>query len=153
MELKLDRKYKKQGYTIGKLYVNGEFFCDTVEDEDRELEKCPDDESLLSVKVYAKTAIPKGKYAVRLTVSPRFKTRSWAAKYGGKVPELVNVRGFSGVRIHPGNTAEDLEGCIAPGENKIKGGVINSTAKFTRLMDGFLLPAFQGGEQVTLEIV
>lgn len=125
MELKLKRLYKKSDYTIGKLYVDGEYFCDTVEDTDRGLSQDMKNSTIEAKKIYGKTAIPTGRYKVTLTYSNKF---------GKTLPLLKDVLGFSGVRIHSGNTAEDSLGCIIVGENKIKGGVINSRATMERLM-------------------
>ena len=125
MELKIIRKYKKNDYTIGKMYINGEYFCDTVEDTDRGLSQDMNNSTIYAKKIYGKTAIPTGRYSVVLSYSNKFKKT---------LPLLKDVLGFSGVRIHSGNTAEDSLGCIIVGENKIKGGVINSRATMERLM-------------------
>ena len=78
-------------------------------------------------KVYGETAVPTGTYKVDMnTVSPKFKSRTWAKPYGGKLPRLVLVPGYDGVLIHPGNKAEDTLGCILVGENKAVGQVLNS---------------------------
>ena len=123
MVLLLKRIYKGNKYTIGKLYIDGEWFCDTIEDVVRSLpkdcshtpkgRKCECKE-----KVYGETAIPAGTYKVILSYSNRFKRI---------LPELLNVPHFLGIRIHRGNTEQDSAGCIILGENKVKGKVINST--------------------------
>ena len=151
--LKLQRRWNRSGYCIGILSVNGVRFSETIEDEDRGLDASMNVFDILRLKKPGITAIPKGKYTVVLSVSPKFKKKSWAKKYGGLVPEIVGVKGYSGVRIHPANKAEELEGCIAPGENKIKGGVINSTKTYTRLFEQYILPAWTRKEQITIEIV
>jgi len=110
MNLKLIRSYKSENYTIGKLYIDDVYFCDTLEDKVRVLKSKED-------KVYGKTAIPEGNYDVKLYNSPRFKRF---------LPLLIDVPFFTGVLIHSGNTPEDTEGCILLGENKVKGKVINS---------------------------
>ncbi len=158
MELKLYRKYKKSTYTIGKFYISGKYFCDTIEDKDRGTTLDMPLSELKAKKVYGKTAIPRGKYIVAFTVSEKFKNRTWAKPYGGKVPLLVNAKtgkedyGYSGVRIHPYNCAEESLGCVALGENKVVGKVINSTAWFTRFMELYY-SAYKKGEKVTLEII
>lgn len=114
MILTLKRTAFEKEYTIGKLYGDGEYLCDTLEDRVR-----PD-----GVKVYGETAIPKGEYKLQWTFSPRFKR---------ELPLLINVPNFEGVRIHTGNTHKDTEGCILVGENKSKGSVINSRATFARI--------------------
>lgn len=103
-------------------------------------------------KVYGLTAIPRGQYAITLTYSPKFATRAWAKKYGGLVPLVHGVKGFDGIRIHPGNKPEDTLGCILPGENKIKGQVVNSTAWYYRLMDEVFMPAYREGRTITIDI-
>lgn len=105
-KVEVKRMFMGSEYTIGKLYIDGAYFCDTLEDTVRTGEK-----------VYGKTAIPAGTYKVKMTWSPRFK------RY---LPELLNVPNFSGVRIHSGNTATDTEGCLLLGLNKVKGRILNS---------------------------
>ena len=127
MKLTLKRIALKQTYTIGHLYIDGEYFCDTIEDKVRDLKKEP--------KIKGQTAIPYGTYEVITNVvSPRFKDRSWAKPYGGKVPRLVHVPGFEGVLIHPGTDQNSTSGCLIIGQNKIKGKVINSQKTFYALM-------------------
>lgn len=125
MELKLKRIYKKEEYTIGKLYIDNVFFCDVVEDKDRGLTNKDPLCKITKTKVYGKTAIPTGEYTVVLSYSNKFKKT---------LPEIKNVPGWSGVRIHSGNTAADSLGCLILGENKIKGGVINSRITVEKLM-------------------
>ena len=127
MKLTLKRIALKPTYTIGHLYIDGKYFCDTIEDKVRDLKKEP--------KVKGQTAIPYGTYEVITNVvSPRFKDRSWAKPYGGKVPRLVHVPGFEGVVIHPGTDQNSTSGCLIIGQNKIKGKVINSQKTFYALM-------------------
>lgn len=152
MKLKTARKYRKDTYTIGVFYINGIYFKEAMEDKDRGLNSAMSVEEILRKKVYGKTAIPTGTYKVVLSVSNKFKTRAWAKKYGGLVPELLNVKGFEGVRIHPGNSAEDTLGCILVGENKVKGGLINSTKWYYELMDKYLVPAWSRKEEITITI-
>ena len=125
MEILVKRLYKTSAYTIGKMYIDGQYLCDTVEDCDRGLKQSMTSQQIAVQKVYGKTAIPTGRYKVTLTFSNKFK----------RVLPLVNdVIGFLGIRIHAGNTADDSLGCIIVGENKIKGGVINSRTTMERLM-------------------
>lgn len=152
MKLKVDRDWKKPEYTIGKWFVNGIRLHESMEDADRGLNSSMSVEEILKKKIYGKTAIPTGVYKVILSVSQKFKTRAWAKKYGGLVPEIVNVKGFSGVRIHPMNTAEDSLGCIGIGENKAKGKIINSTKCYYELMDKYLMPAWSRKEEITITI-
>lgn len=118
IKLRLERRYKGSKYTIGKLFINDEYFCDTIEDIDRGLKSSMSVEYIRKKKVYAETAIPTGTYKIEMTYSNKFKRI---------LPLLVDVKGFSGIRIHRGNTEKDSSGCIVIGENKVKGRVINST--------------------------
>ena len=152
MQLLIERKWKKSAYTIGVLYVNGERFCETLEDTDRGLVQSMPVGRINSIKVYGETAIPAGTYKVVLSVSPKFKNRPWAKKFGGLVPEILNVKGYSGVRIHPGSNAASTEGCPLVGRNKVVGGLVESQATFSALMESHLMPAHKAGEEITIEI-
>mgnify|MGYP007101858952 CR=1 FL=1 len=146
MELLLTRNWKKREYTIGNLYVNGVFECNTLENKVRELGKDG------SGKIKGITAIPAGRYRVRMdVVSPKYKNRSQYKFCEGRVPRLVDVPFFDGILIHIGNTVADTEGCPLVGENKVKGKVINSTATFKRLWYK-LEEADKDGEEIWIEI-
>ena len=135
MELLLKRIAKKQDYTIGKLYINGQWFSNTLEDTDRGLTSSMTEDEISKIKVYGKTAIPTGTYKINMNVvSPKFKNRAWARPYNGKIPRLLNVPGFDGVLIHPGNTSEDSLGCVLVGKNTVKGMVTQSQDTFHELM-------------------
>lgn len=135
LELLLDRKYKKETYTIGNLYVDGEWFCNTLEDKDRGLSQTMSLEEIKETKVYGETAIPTGRYEVRMDiVSPKYNGVKWYKdNFGGRMPRLESVKGFSGILIHSGNTALDSNGCILVGMNKAKGKVLDSRATFQKL--------------------
>ena len=136
MELKLIRKYKKEKYTIGKLYVDGQYFCDTMEDKDRGMRQGDAYATNKRKKIAGETAIPTGRYQVTLGVqSPKYKTRPAYAFCNGYVPRLLNVPCFEGILIHIGNYARDTEGCILVGRNTVKGAVMESTATFRRLYE------------------
>lgn len=152
MKLLLKRSFKGPDYTIGKLYINDVYECDTLEDQDRGLTSQMSISEIELKKVYGKTAIPTGTYKIDMTtVSPKFKDRVWAKPYKGILPRLIDVKGYSGVLIHVGNKAEDTLGCILVGENKVKGQVVNSTATFYELMT-VLLKAQGAGETIELTI-
>lgn len=152
MKLLLKRSFKGPDYTIGKLYINDVYECDTLEDQDRGLTSQMSISEIELKKVYGKTAIPTGTYKIDMTtVSPKFKDRVWAKPYKGILPRLIDVKGYSGVLIHVGNKAEDTLGCILVGENKVKGQVVNSTATFYELMT-VLLKAQSAGETIELTI-
>ena len=134
MKLELKRIFRGPKYTIGKLYVDNQYICDTLEDTDRGLKQTDSLSSIQKKKVYGQTAIPTGTYGITLNViSPKFKDRSWAKFCNGKLPRLLNVPGYDGVLIHVGNKPEDTLGCILVGYNKIKGQLINSTEAFKKL--------------------
>lgn len=134
MELKLKRIAKRDTYTIGRLFIDEKYFCDTLEPKVRDLSKEP--------KVKGKTAIPPGRYRVYLTYSPRFKRI---------LPILEGVPQFEGVRIHRGNTHKDTEGCILVGYNREVGKVLDSAATEQRLM-AVLQNAVNKGEQIYITI-
>lgn len=153
MKLLLKRIALRPTYTIGHLFIDGAKFCDTVEDKVRDTNKDGDLLDEGEGKVYAETAIPYGTYDVTLNVqSPRFRTKKAYEFCKGFLPRLLNVPHFEGVLIHIGNTANDSGGCILVGENKVVGGLINSTATFTRLY-GRLKAAADRGEKIEIEIV
>lgn len=158
MELKLVRKYCKDEYTIGQLFVVSRLFgdiwvADTLEDKVRDYNKDGDLLDEGEEKVYSQTAIPYGKYEVKMTISPKFKNRYWAARYGGVVPLIDNVKHFTGIRFHPAKTAADLSGCVGIGRNTLRGQLTQSTEMYFELMDDYLMPALMRNESITLEIV
>jgi hypothetical protein len=116
MKLRLERNKRSSCFTEGKLYLNGKYFCDTIEDRVR-----PTGE-----KVFGQTAIPEGCYELVVNNSARFKKL---------MPLLLDVPNFRGIRIHSGNTADDSEGCILVGV-KVGDGVIGQSRRtFNALME------------------
>lgn len=154
LQLKLDRHYKCNGYTIGHLYVDGKFFCDTLEDVDRGLDDTMTVEEIKAKKLKSVTAIPKGVYYVIInTKSAKFGDKPFYRQTcGGKLPRILGVKGFDGILIHCGNTAKDTEGCILVGENKVKGQLVNSRETFKRLY-GVLKAANARNDTITITIV
>ena len=142
MKLRLQRRFRGDGYTIGSLYIDGEYFCDTLEDADRGLTQTMSPEEIRRIKIPHETAIPTGVYKVIVNLSPA-KRRM--------LPRLSDVPGFSGILIHRGNTKSDSSGCILVGENKVKGKVINSTPYEKRLVE-ILTGAQEQGEEITIGI-
>lgn len=140
MRLTLKRIANRKDYCIGKLYINGVYFCDTLEDVDRGLDDSMTEEEIKEKKVYGKTAIPTGIYTVLLTYSPKYKR---------VMPLINNVKGYSGIRIHSGNTAKDTLGCLLVGKNTKVGMVTDSrntyNALFKRLQQ-------KGSNKITIEI-
>ena len=152
INLTVERKWKKDTYTIGRFYVNGAFFGNSMEDKDRGLDKAMPLKSIQLKKVYGKTAIPTGTYIVKLTKSPKFASRAWGKKYNGLVPEILEVPGFEGIRIHPLNCAEDSLGCVGVGKNDKVGWISNATQYYYDLMNNYLMPAHKKGDTITITI-
>ena len=113
MELLLQRELSNAECTLGKLYIDSIEFCNTIEDPVR------------SQKIYGKTAIPSGRYRVRITHSPKFRR---------PLPLLYDVPNYEGVRIHSGNTAADTEGCIVLGLERGHNKVLKSRAALSKLL-------------------
>ena len=126
LNLTLKRVALKETYTIGKLYVDGVYFCDTLEDKVRDYNKDGDLLDAGETKIFGETAVPYGRYKVILNLSPRFKKI---------LPRLLGVKHFDGILIHPGNTSKDSHGCILVGKNNQVGRVNESKATFERLMN------------------
>lgn len=124
MRLTLIRIANKPTYCIGKLYIDGKYFSETLEDVDRGLDDSMTDEQIKKLKVKDETAIPTGIYQVTITYSPKYKKN---------MPLINNVKGYSGIRIHSGNTAKDTSGCILVGKNKEVGKVLESRVTFNAL--------------------
>lgn len=152
MDIRIERTWKKDAYTIGKCYINNVFFSNTMEDKDRELTDTMPLSEIKQRKVYGETAIPSGTYNLQMSYSPKFSSKTWAAKYQGKVLEIPNVKGFSGVRIHPLNKASESLGCIGLGKNNVKGMITDSVNYYYEFLDEYILPAIQRGEKITLTI-
>ena len=142
MELKLERKYRNNNYCIDKLYINGKYFSDALEDPDRGLTDTMSLEEIKKIKIKGNTCIPYGTYNITITYSPRFKKN---------LPLLNNVKGFDGIRIHSGNKPQDTEGCLLPGFNKVKGQVIDSRVTTDKLI-AQIQQALNKGEKVTITI-
>lgn len=142
MEILVKRIANKPTYTIGHLYIDGEYFCDTLEDTNRNLTQSDSIIKIRKTKIKDRTAIPSGTYKVAMNiVSPRYSNFAkypYAKQFGGKMPRILNVPGFEGILIHPGNTHNHTSGCLLVGENKVVGKVINSQAVWLKLMDKLL---------------
>ena len=139
MEIKIVRNKGTAGFTEGKMYIDGVFECYTVEDADRGLESG-------GKKVQDKTAIPRGTYKVIMSMSNRFKKL---------LPEVLNVPGFTGIRIHSGNSSKDTEGCIIVGSinNRMDDDWVGaSKVAMSRLLPK-IIDALAVKQVVTLEIV
>jgi hypothetical protein len=120
MLIKVVRKKFTENSTIGELYLDDKFFCYTLEDCEREIPG----KDVSQWKVYGKTAIPRGRYLLKVSMSPKYKR---------ELPELLDVPGYKGVRIHSGNTPLDTEGCILVGDVLDVDRVASSRVAFDRL--------------------
>jgi len=140
----LDRKHLKPEYAIGIMTIKEAFFaCDTLEDKVRDLNKDGDLNDPGEGKVYGKTAIPYGRYRVKICYSPKFKR---------KIPFILNVPHFEYIRIHALNWPSETDGCVGVGENKVKGGLINSR-KWEDWLTLILLRYQQKGEEIYINII
>lgn len=154
MKILIERSWKKEGYTIGKLYVDGVFFSNTLEDKDRGLTSTMSIDEIKKIKKSSITAIPTGTYNVRMDiVSPKYSSKEWFVKncHGARVPRLENVPGFEGILIHPGNFASDTDGCILVGKNDVKGMVTKSKEYFLQLYNK-MYAAYSKGAKVMVTI-
>ena len=142
-------------YTMGMLYIDGKYICDTLEDTDRNLTSDMTESEILKVKQKHNTAIPYGTYKIDMnTVSSKysnFAKYGWAKLILGKVPRLLDVKGYTGVLIHPGNTHQDTSGCILVGKTISKGSISRSQATFKSLYD-LMIAAHKRGEEISLTI-
>lgn len=136
MKLLLERAFPREKYTIGRLYVNDEYYCSTLEPPVRDYENGEE-------KVYGNSAIPKGEYEIMYRWSPTFRCA---------MPYLKNVPYFTGVMIHTGNSVKDTKGCILVGLNLLVGKVCNSKAMF-RELNAAMFMAWNKKEKITIEIV
>lgn len=143
MKLQLRRRTFTENSTIGSLYIDGQFFCYTLEDKDRGLTQSMSLATILLKKIFGKTAIPYGIYSLILSQSNRFKR---------ELPELLKVLGFKGVRFHRGNWAGDTEGCVIVGFKKSADAVFDSTNAEKAIMLK-LQEAVRKNEEITLEII
>lgn len=112
-----------ENYTQGRVYLDNVFFCHSCEDEDRFLERSLEDVS--ERKIYGRTAVPRGKYRLITSMSHRF---------GKVLPEVLDTPGFSGIRMHGGNRAEDSLGCILVGRVRTSSGIAQCADTVQRII-------------------
>jgi hypothetical protein len=143
MELQLKRETFTDESTIGTLSIEGKFECFILEDKDRGLNDNLTLEQILKVKVYGKTAIPYGRYEVDWTMSARFKVM---------MPILLNVKGYSGIRIHKGNTEIDSLGCLLCGTRK-KNNMVTESTLATKNLYAKIENAKKQGQRIFITIV
>lgn len=134
MELEVRRLWPRDTYTVGRLYVDGELFCNTLEDRVRDLDK--------EEKVYGQTAIPAGRYKVVF---------NWSPKFGRNLPRLLDVPHFEGILIHPGNTAADSAGCILVGKNT-QIGRLTESRHTSDMLNEKIESAQKRGEEIYITI-
>lgn len=150
MEVKLKRIARRETYTIGRIYVDGKYVCDSVEDRDRGLDQKLPVSVNMAKKRKGMTAIPTGRYRLTLEVqSPKyskFKSYEWCKGY---LPRLINVPAFDGILIHAGNSAADSAGCLLVGENKVVGKVLNSMVTLKKLYE--ILKSAKDTINITIE--
>lgn len=142
MKLRVERLWPKATYTVGRLYVDGKLFCNTLEDRVVDVDKSgrfEGDEK----KVYGQSAIPYGTYRVEF---------NWSPKFGRNLTRLMDVPHFEGILIHPGNTAADSAGCILVGRNSAVGQLTDSRDTSDRL-NVLIEDAQRNREEITIEIV
>lgn len=134
MLIEVKRLWPRDTYTVGRMYVDGNFFCNTLEDKVRDIEK--------EGKIYGETAIPYGEYEVAFNYSPKFKRN---------LPRLINVPHFDGILIHSGNTAKDSLGCILVGKNTQK-GMLTESRVTSDALNKLISKAQNSGEKITIKI-
>jgi hypothetical protein len=124
-----------KAYQIGHLYVDGQYVCDTIEDVDRGLTQSMPLSEILRIKVKSETAIPRGRYRVRMDIqSPKFSAKAYYWTFcKGYLPRLMSVPGFDGILIHKGINQRSSAGCIIVGYNTVVGQVTQSQAAFEKL--------------------
>lgn len=156
MELKVKRVYRGPLYTIGHLYIDDKYFCDTLEDPDRGLVSTMPLSKIKEMKIKGDTCIPYGTYKLSLNIISAKYSNIAKYKYTaiakGKMPRVMNVPGFEGILIHAGNTQKDTEGCLLVGKNKVKGKVINSQVTWQKLY-AILKAANDKKEPITITYV
>lgn len=156
MEVLLYRKWPKAGYCIGRLYIDGQLICNSLEDEDRGLSDSMDERTIRNRKIFGKTAIPRGRYTIDMeTVSPKFSKKEFYMDVcQGKLPRLKNVKGFEGILLHVADgprAADLLEGCIGIGLNKKVGQLCDGKATFKKVYT-LMKEAHDRGETIYITI-
>lgn len=152
MKLTIKRTITRSSYTLGKLYIDGVYFCDTLEDRERGLTQNMSVEQIKSMKVPGETAIPKGTYRVTLdVVSPKFsKYPFYMQTCGGKLPRLIDVKGYEGILIHVADGPKRdslLQGCIGIGNLSAEEYLMNGKKVFVELYNKLK------GNNIELEII
>jgi len=142
MRIQVIRQTLLSDRTLGKMYIDGIYFCDTLEDTDRGLLDAMSFSEIAAIKIYGRTAIPKGTYKVILNFSNKFQ------KY---MPLLLNTKGFGGIRIHNGISPEHTLGCILVGQPGPNNGLVNSKSTFAKLMG--ILNSVDKKQSIIIEVL
>lgn len=135
----------------GRLFLDGSYFCDTIEPPARGLKMPCSVNDVERVKRLGKCAIPAGRYRVLLSYSPRFSSKAFYKRFDGLLPRITNVVGFSGILIHCGNSVVDTNGCILVGKNRKGGWLSLSRLTFRDLMLK-LLPVHKSCREIFISI-
>ena len=156
MEILVYRKWPKAGYCIGRMYIDGQLICNSLEDEDRGLSDSMDERTIRNRKIYGKTAIPRGRYTIDMkTVSPKFSKKEFYMDVcQGKLPRLKDVKGFEGILLHVADGpkgADLLEGCIGIGLNKKVGQLCDGKETFKKVY-ALMKEAHGRGERIYITI-
>ena len=156
MEILVYRKWPKAGYCLGRVYIDGQLICNSLEDEDRGLSDAMDERTIRNRKIFGKTAIPRGRYIIDMeTVSPKFSKKEFYMDVcQGKLPRLKNVKGFEGILLHVADGpkgADLLEGCIGIGLNKKVGQLCDGKETFKKVY-ALMKEAHDRGETIYITI-
>ena len=156
MEILVYRKWPKAGYCIGRMYIDGQLICNSLEDEDRGLSDSMDERTIRNRKIYGKTAIPRGRYTIDMeTVSPKFSKKEFYMDVcQGKLPRLKDVKGFEGILLHVADGPKGaalLEGCIGIGLNKKVGQLCDGKETFKKVY-ALMKEAHGRGERIYITI-
>jgi hypothetical protein len=139
-KIKVERYIKGDNFTVGKLYIDDVFYCNTLEDKDRGLRQDMPLATINSIKVPAKTCIPSGTYKISLDIkSPSFSQKDWYVKNinGGRLPYLLNVPGYTHILLHGGKTVDNTEGCLLTGIYANNGQLKDYASSRQKLKDVF----------------
>lgn len=145
-------KYTKS-VTMGKMFVDGKWVCDTLERASAGTNKFTSVEKILLLKSKGFKAIGEGSYKLNLDLSDRFSNKEFYKGLGGLLPHILGVKGFEGVRIHCGNSIKDTEGCILVGKKTTEGWITESRQTYKRLMIDYLLKWKENKEEAIITII
>lgn len=153
MEILVKRIARRKLYTIGRLYIDGKYICDTIEDTDRGLSDKMSIDQIKKIKIKDQTAIPTGTYKLTMNVkSPRFSQKTYYKNYcNGYLPRLLNVKGYEGILIHRGTDQNSSSGCLILGYNTVVGKVTDSQKAFETVYP-ILKNAAASGKSISITI-